>query len=186
MNQLSKKIERETTLNSLTHQLKQREAELSLLNSIQEAINKEVGMQGIYNMVGDKIRDLFDAQVVGVFTIDHDKQMEIFNFLYEDGEIISPKPRKLDAVRKLLIDKRELILIDKDFPEKVAKISGRPAKAVPGTRLPKSILLVPMIVKNDVSGYVSIQNLDRELAFSANDVKPVSYTHLTLPTKRIV
>ena len=171
MNQLSKKIERETTLNSLTHQLKQREAELSLLNSIQEAINKEVGMQGIYNMVGDKIRDLFDAQVVGVFTIDHDKQMEIFNFLYEDGEIISPKPRKLDAVRKLLIDKRELILIDKDFPEKVAKISGRPAKAVPGTRLPKSILLVPMIVKNDVSGYVSIQNLDRELAFSANDVK---------------
>jgi len=171
MNRPNKNIAKETNLNSLTHQLKQREAELSLLNSIQEAINKEVGMQGIYNMVGDKIRDLFDAQVVGIYTIDHDRQMEIFNFLYEDGELINPKPRKLDAVRKLLIGKKELILIDKDLPKKVAKISGVPAQAVPGTRLPKSILLVPMVVRNDVSGYVSIQNLDRELAFSANDVK---------------
>ncbi|RFN60073.1 GAF domain-containing sensor histidine kinase [Marixanthomonas ophiurae] len=171
MNRPNKNIAEETNLNSLTHQLKQREAELSLLNSIQEAINKEIGMQGIYNMVGDKIRDLFDAQVVGIYTIDHDKQMEIFNFLYEDGELISPKPRKLDAVRKLLIDKKELILIDKDLPKKVAKISGMPATAVPGTKLPKSILLVPMVVRNNVSGYVSIQNLDRELAFSTNDVK---------------
>ncbi|HBY70570.1 MAG TPA: hypothetical protein DEG69_24120, partial [Flavobacteriaceae bacterium] len=81
MDRLSKKIEAKPNLESLTHQLKQREAELSLLNSIQEAINKEVGMQGIYNMVGDKIRDLFDAQVVGIYTIDHEKQIEIFNFL---------------------------------------------------------------------------------------------------------
>ena len=171
MDRLSKKIEAKPNLESLRHQLKQREAELSLLNSIQEAINKEVGMQGIYNMVGDKIRDLFDAQVVGIYTIDHEKQIEIFNFLYEDGELISPKPRKLDEVRKLLITKKELILIDEKLSEKVAEISGKPAKAVPGTRLPKSILFVPMVVRNDVSGYVSIQNLDREKAFSKNDIK---------------
>ncbi|WP_273276021.1 GAF domain-containing protein [Maribacter polysiphoniae] len=161
----------ETNLNSLAYQLKQREAELSLLNSIQDAINKEIGMQGVYDMVGDNIRNLFDAQVVGIYTIDHDKQMEIFNFLYEDGELIRPKPRKLDAVRKLLIDGKKLILIDQNLPTKVAEIAGKPAQAVPGTRLPKSILLVPMMVRNTVFGYVSIQNLDRELAFSPTDIK---------------
>ena len=102
MDRISKNIEAEPNLDTLTHQLKQREAELSLLNSIQEAINKEIGMQGIYNMVGDKIRDLFDAQVVGIYTIDYDKQLEIFNFLYEDGDCLlytSPSPRDLSTSR---------------------------------------------------------------------------------------
>ena len=165
MKKLKNKIDKKTESNSLSHQLKQRDAELLLLNSIQEAINKEVGMQGIYNMVGNKLRELFDAQVVGIYTVDHDKQMEFFNFLYEDGELLSPKPRKLDAVRQWLIDKKESILIDENLPEKIAEISGMPAKAVPGTRLPKSILFVPMTVRDTVSGYVSIQNLDRERAF---------------------
>ncbi len=157
--------------NPLAYQLKQRDAELLLLNSIQEAINDEIGMQGIYNMVGNKLRDLFDAQVVGIYTINHDEEMEIFNFLYEDGELLKPKPRKLDAVRKLVIDKKELILIDTDLAKKVAEIIGVQPKAVPGTRLPKSILFVPMMVRNEVFGYVSIQNLDREQAFSKDDVK---------------
>lgn len=171
MNSKNKKITEPTKLNSLENRLKRHEAELSLLNSIQDAINKEIGMQGIYNMVGDKIRTLFDAQVVGIYTFDHDKQMEIFNFLYEDGEIITPKPRSLDAVRKLLVERKELILINQNLPQKVAEISGKPAVAVPGTRLPKSMLFVPMMVRNNVSGYVSIQNLDREQAFSKSDVK---------------
>jgi len=171
MNTSKKKIEKEANITSLRHELKQREAELSLLNSIQEAINKEIGMQGIYNMVGDKIRNLFDAQVVGIYTIDHDKQMEIFNFLYEDGDLLNPNPRPLDGVRRLLVEEKKLILIDQDLPAKVAEISGMPAVAVPGTRLPKSILLMPMLVRQKVSGYVSIQNLDRELAFSHNDIK---------------
>jgi len=171
MNPINKKTAIDNDLNSPAYRLKQREAELSLLNGIQDAINTEVGMQGIYNMVGDHLRNLFDAQVVGIYTIDHDKQMETFNFLYEDGEFLHPKPRKLDAVRKLLIEKKERILIDQNLLQKVAEIVGKPAEAVPGTRMPKSILFVPMIVRNNVFGYVSIQNLDRELAFSPTDVK---------------
>ena len=171
MNQKAKIVSENANADSLKNQLKQREAELSLLNSIQDAINKDVSMQGIYNMVGDKIRQLFDAQVVGIYTIDHDKQIEIFNFLYEDGQIISPKPRKLDAIRKLLVEEKKLILINENLPQKVAEIAGKPAEAVPGTRMPKSILFVPMLVRNTVSGYLSIQNLDREHAFPQKDVK---------------
>ena len=157
-------------LNDISYQLEKREAELSLIKSVQEAIASEVDLQGIYDLVGDKIRDLFDAQVVGIYTIDASKKMEYFHYLYEDGERIFPSPRSLDKVRQLLLETKELILIDENLLQKVAEITGVPAKAVPGTRMPKSILFVPMLVRGKVTGYVSIQNLDKEYAFRKSDI----------------
>jgi hypothetical protein len=63
-----------------THQLlDQRNAELSLINSVQQAIMAEIDLQGIYDLVGDKIRDLFNAQVVGIHTIDSEKNRQHYN-----------------------------------------------------------------------------------------------------------
>lgn len=155
-------------------QLKQREAELSLINSVQQAIMAEMDLQEIYDLVGDKIRELFNAQVVGIYTIDQDKNTEYFNYLYEDGERIFPKPRGLDKMRQLLVETKALILINEKFPQKIAEIIGVQPKAVPGTKLPKSILFVPMVVRGDVRGYVSLQNLDKEHAFSEAEVRLLS------------
>src|SRR5579859_7486476 len=49
---------------------KQRNAELALINGVQEAIAGELDQQAIYDVVGDKIREIFDAQVVMVATVD--------------------------------------------------------------------------------------------------------------------
>jgi len=43
-------------------------------------------------------------------------------------------------------------------------------KVVPGTELPKTWLGVPMLVGSEVKGIVSMQNLDRENAFSQADI----------------
>ena len=146
-------------------------AELSLINSVQEAIMAEMDLQGIYDLVGDKIRDLFDAQVVGIYTIDADKSIEYFHYLYEAGERIFPKSRALDKVRLLLVQTKKTIHINENLDQEVAKITGVKAKPVPGTKLPKSILFVPMVVRGQVNGYVSIQNLDSEHAFSDSEVR---------------
>ncbi len=151
--------------------LEQSNAELSLINSVQQGIVAEMELQAIYDLVGDKIRDLFNAQVVGIYSIDSEKKMEYFNYLFEDGERIWPKPRPLDKIRTLLVETKEMILIDKDLPQKIAEISGAPAIAVPGTKLPKSILFVPMMVRGKVNGYLSLQNLDIEQAFSASEIR---------------
>ena len=49
---------------------RQRNAELALINSVQEALAGELEMQAIYDVVGDKIREVFDAQVVDICTYD--------------------------------------------------------------------------------------------------------------------
>jgi hypothetical protein len=49
---------------SIEQQLAQRKAELAIINSIQEGLASKLDMQAIYDLVGDKIRDIFDAQVL--------------------------------------------------------------------------------------------------------------------------
>src|SRR5205085_3029680 len=46
----------------LVHETRQRNAELALINSVQEALAGELEMQAIYDGAGDGIRAVFDAQ----------------------------------------------------------------------------------------------------------------------------
>ena len=41
----------------------ERAAELAVINSVQQALAANLDMQAMYELVGDKIRDIFDAQV---------------------------------------------------------------------------------------------------------------------------
>ena len=54
----------------LVHETRQRNAELALINSVQEALAGELEMQAIYDVVGEKIQEIFDAQVVDIGIFD--------------------------------------------------------------------------------------------------------------------
>ena len=49
---------------------RQRNAELALINSVQEALAGELDLQAIYDVVGDKLQEVFDAQVVDIGVYD--------------------------------------------------------------------------------------------------------------------
>ena len=44
----------------------QRAAELAIINSVQQALAAELNIQGIYDAVGDKIREIFNQADVGI------------------------------------------------------------------------------------------------------------------------
>ena len=44
--------------------------ELAVINSVQEGLVSEMDMQGIYDLVGEKIREIFNAQVIDIVTYD--------------------------------------------------------------------------------------------------------------------
>ncbi|HWH63410.1 MAG TPA: triple tyrosine motif-containing protein, partial [Ginsengibacter sp.] len=54
--------ELEKTVEERTSQLSQRVAELAVINSVQEALVSEIDMQGIYNVVGERVQKLFNSQ----------------------------------------------------------------------------------------------------------------------------
>jgi len=157
----------------LFNETEQRNAELAVINSIQKGLVAEMDLQGIYDLVGDKIRDLFDSQVTGIAEFDHDSREEKFHYMYEDGERFYPAPRLYDGIRKTLITTKKLIHINENAINEMGKY-GANKKPIPGTQFPKSMVYVPLIIGNTVKGYVTLQNLDREHAFSDSDVRLLS------------
>lgn len=155
----------------LFNETEQRNAELAVINSVQKGLVAEMNMQGIYDLVGERIRDLFNSKCTGIVSFDHDSGNEEFNYVFEDGKRLYPNKRPIDKVRKKIIKEKKPILFSENALEEFSKINGIPFKPLPETRQAKSVLYVPMIVGNNVRGYVSLQNMDREHAFNDSDVR---------------
>ena len=156
------------TTKKLLNEMQQRNAELGVINSVQEGLVKQVNLQSIYDLVGNQIHEIFDTQVVAIASFDLPNRKEIFNYVIEKGERYYPEARKYDKVREYLIENKKLIHISENYTQ-AAKIYGM--KVVEGTEMPKSLLFVPLVVGEKVNGYITLQNIDRENAFSDSDVR---------------
>ena len=70
----------------LVQETRQRNAELALINSVQAAIAGELDPQSIYDLVGDRLLEVFDAQVVSISVYDETSEMLTFPYVIERGE----------------------------------------------------------------------------------------------------
>jgi serine phosphatase RsbU (regulator of sigma subunit) len=151
----------------------QRNAELALINSVQEGLSSQLQMQAIYTLVGDKLRDTFDAQVVMISQYDPQTNLVYHHYAIERGRHLNlTNWSPIDSSRLQVVQTRRPFMIN---PDEINRLVGSGKMAVvPGTELPKTWLGVPMIVGDQVVGIVSLQNLDKENAFSESDINLLS------------
>jgi GAF domain-containing protein len=90
---------------------RQRNAELALINSVQEALAGELELQAIYDVVGDKIQEVFDAQVVDIGMYDPSSGLISFPYTIERGVRFPDEPIPLLGFRKHVIWTRESLLL---------------------------------------------------------------------------
>ncbi len=151
----------------LLKETEERNAELAVINSVQQALAAELDMQGIYDAVGDKIRDIFDAQGVVIGTLDKETKKGIFHYFYEKGERYYPEPIPQTGLMKHLIETGEKVVINDNLNERAEEYGMR----VPAGGNARSAVWIPIKSGNTVRGVVSLQNIDRENAFSDSDVR---------------
>jgi uncharacterized protein YigA (DUF484 family) len=159
--------ELEKIVSDRTGELSQRVQELAVINSVQEALVSALDMQEIYELVGERIRKVFDAQAVVIATFDHAAGTENFQYGIENGERFYHASRPLDKLRKHLISTRQKIVI-KTSEEGFSWFGGT---ALPGTKPLRSGVFVPLTIGDKITSYVSLQNVDRENAFSDSDIR---------------
>ncbi len=149
----------------------QRAAELQIINSVQQGLALTMDVQAIYNLVGDKVREMFDAQVVAITSYDWETRMRYPRYNIEKGKRMElpPGPIPTPSVAEHMRRTREPILINENMVERMAEFGGQ--RVTPGTEAPKSSLYVPLIAAGEVRGAISIQNVDRENAFRGSDVR---------------
>ncbi len=160
--------ELEKIVSDRTTELSQRVEELAVINSVQEGLVRELDMQAIYNLVGNRVKDVFNSQVVMIATFDHEAGMEHFQYLIEKGQRVYPAPRPLDKLRQHLIATKQKIVINKDTSAFMKKFG---LEIVPGTGEPKSSVFVPLTIGDKINSYISLQDIDKENAFSEPDVR---------------
>jgi GAF domain-containing protein len=152
--------------NRLLKETKQRTAELAVINSVQDGLAKELDIQGIYQLVGEKMREIFNAQVIDIVTYDATHHLIEDKYAYEKGDTTLLGPREPKGFRKHVIDTGELLLVNKDS-EKIRQKYDNSVLIGEGS---KSAIFVPLLSGGKVSGIISLQNLDVENAFTDSDV----------------
>ena len=152
----------------LLKEAEQRANKLTIINSAQQGLASKLDVQSIYELVGDKFRDIFDAQVVMISTYDPQSDSIEHRYAIERGErVYSPGPHPPGGFRSQIIRTRQPILVNTNVAEEAARL-GQPT--LPGTLTPKSWLGVPMLVSAQVAGILSVQNIERENAFDESDI----------------
>ena len=147
----------------------ERAAELALINDVQHGLAEKLDMQAMYDLVGDRIQAIFDAQVVDIGVIDHEADVIRFPYVIERGVRFPDEPLPIIGPRRRVIETRQAIVVNRDMVARMAEL-GQTGMAIAGEP-PKSGLWVPLVVGEEARGVISLQNLDREDAFSESDVE---------------
>ncbi len=151
----------------LIKETEQRNAELAIINSVQEGLASRLEVQSIYELIGEKVREVFGVQVVDIVTYDADRGLLSMPYSYEysDRSVFSPRPPY--GFRLKVIQTCTPLLINQDFKQ-LALETGNPVLT---GEWPKSALFVPLLLDEKVNAIISIQDLEQENRFSASDVR---------------
>jgi GAF domain-containing protein/CheY-like chemotaxis protein len=152
----------------LFEETRQRNAELALINDVQRALAGNLEMQAMYDLVGDRLVEIFDAQVVDIGVLDREARLIHYPYTLERGERFPDEPTPLVAGPGAhVLETRQPLLINDRFEERVAELGGGFVQG----EMPKSALYVPLVVGGEATGRISLQNLDREHAFTESDLR---------------
>src|SRR5262249_54107285 len=135
--------------------------------SVQDALAGELELQAIYDVVGDKIQEVFDAQVVDVGVLDESDGLIHFPYTLERGQRLQDMPLPVVGFRRKLLDEQEPLVIG-EMTDEIAEQLGM--QVISGG-MPKSALWMPLVVGGKGKGWISLQNLDRTHVFSDSDVQ---------------
>jgi GAF domain-containing protein/CheY-like chemotaxis protein len=146
----------------------ERAAELAIINSVQEGLAAKLDMQSMYDLVGDKIQEIFDAQVVDIGLYDTASDQVTLPYVIERGVRFPDAPGSIRGFGRIVLETRQPLLVND------VEAWGRARGVVPPVvagESSRSVLFAPLIVGDEVFGRISLQNLDRTNAFTESDLR---------------
>jgi PAS domain S-box-containing protein len=160
----------------LLAETEQRNRELAIISRIGQALAGQLDPQGIFELVGVELQEVFDAQVVAIITYNRQENLSYWRYLIEKGQrqVIAPHPPA--GFSGHILRTRQPLLISHDVDRRAAELGS----AVLTGEAPKSYLGVPLIAGGEVTGVITLQNIDREEAFSQNDLRLLSTLALSM------
>ncbi|HMD80387.1 MAG TPA: GAF domain-containing protein, partial [Anaerolineales bacterium] len=128
----------------------------------------KLDMLAIYELVGEKICEVFGAQIVSITEFDHDAKMRITRYMINKTERLYPEPGLFTRTTKYLIRTRRAFMNNHVTQETLERTGDL---AIRGTEASKSTMYAPLLARNRVIGSISIQDEDKFDAFTESDFR---------------
>src|SRR5207237_4289076 len=112
---LEQKVEERTSeLTASNANLAQRNAELAIINSIQQGLAAELNFQAIVDLVGDKLREVFNTPDLGIRWYDEKANLVHYIYEYEHGKRlhVSPRPPKPGGMGETMFRTRQPMVLN--------------------------------------------------------------------------
>src|SRR5262249_34680869 len=106
-------------LDGLEQRAAQRTAELAIINSVQSALAAEQNIQGIYEAVGDKIREIFDAQSVAIGSYDHVNGLVDYRYVVQKEHRVAMQPAPFAGMSKYMLNHRQTLLLEENTRQRL-------------------------------------------------------------------
>jgi PAS domain S-box-containing protein len=159
----------------LLEETKQRNNELAILNSISESMSKTLDLGTVTRVVGDKVRDIFDADSVIIMLLEDQTDLIHFHYEYDKNEggyvdFVEPFPLGTGLASKVISSGQPLML--GTVEEQIAYGAYFPPELVqqgPGVFSP-SWLGVPIMVHDQALGLVTLADNEPD-AFNENHLR---------------
>lgn len=151
--------------------LQRRAEELALVNTISLAAASQLEIEALMELVGRRLEEAFQVKSVFVALYNREKQVIITPYWSIDREKMAAPPLPYgQGLTSIVIQRREMLLIDQDFEHRAPQLGAKLVFAQ-SKGLPKTWLGIPVQVGQDVLGVISLQDYEREHAFSEDDTR---------------
>jgi PAS domain S-box-containing protein len=156
--------------NRLLDESRQRTTELTIINSVSLALAKQLDLEAIFDLVGDKIGNIFNVQTVYIALYDRNAETISFPYYVEVGEKLdrSEGPLEEFGLTSHVIHSGEPLVINEDIPKRFAELGA----TILDNEVPKKAWLgVPIISGDRVLGVISLQDVEEGSYFGDSDVR---------------
>ncbi|HQR21470.1 MAG TPA: GAF domain-containing protein, partial [Burkholderiaceae bacterium] len=152
----------------LLKETEQRNAELAVINSIQQGIAGSLDFQSIVDLVGDKLREVFASGDLGISWWDEPSGRLVLAYVYEHGQRLNLPPFAVQAgsfVDRFIRGRRTVVLGN------YAEQDAVDIKTHEGTDRCRSVVMVPMLSGERFLGSLQLEDHVRDHAFDAGQVR---------------
>ena len=119
----------------LLSETRQGSAELGLVNDVQRGLADRLELQAMYDLVGDRIQEIFDAQVVDIGILDPASGLLRFPYTIERGVRFPDEPLEVMGFRRVALETREPYVVNEYIEAEEARVgqphvlTGEPSKS---------------------------------------------------------
>jgi signal transduction histidine kinase/putative methionine-R-sulfoxide reductase with GAF domain/FixJ family two-component response regulator len=150
----------------LLKQTEQRNAELAVINSIQQGMASSLDFHAVVDLVGDRLRGVFASDNLAI--VWRDPQSETAQLLYvvQHGERVFPPPVKTDPNGRFI---KALLANQPVLANSREEMDAWGLKAPPGLAPSQATLSVPIFANDTLLAGITLDSHDPARKFSADD-----------------